>query len=135
MSDKSRKTVRARDLDTELSRRALAELLATEAAALPPVQQFRKRVLNDKLLASTEIPSWIERQHKADDTAEARRRAKASETADEIQYGRNLVRPVWPGGVLDALRTISEQLARGYSWERRAATNFILSGSKPRLPR
>jgi hypothetical protein len=129
-----RTNARARDIDSDLSRRALAALLGTEARRSRQVVSFRTDVLHDQLLRPSAIPAWVEEQHQRDKTPASLERARQLDTAHEIRFGRRGIQPVFPLGVLDRLRTVSDHLAATYGWERGAATDFVLAGSLPQVP-
>src|SRR5262249_2281190 len=90
---------RARDVDDAVTRRGMAALLADEAARLEQVAGFREEVLHGELLRPSEIAAWVQQRHKEDRTPKALKLARST-PADEIQFGRYGVQPVFPGGTL-----------------------------------
>jgi hypothetical protein len=130
---------RSRDIDSALIREALSELLGAEASRSAQVAAFRKEILQGELLKPGEVPDWIAAQHERDKTPAALKRSLPPGTAEEIQFeypgsAHVGVWPVFPGGVLDYLREIGNQLVRTYGWERALATTFVLTGVVPSVP-
>lgn len=118
-----------------LRREALTVLYAKLAGENQQVMTFRKLALNDQLLTWEEVPNWINTQ---------REKTKASQTDNPSQYDVSYSTPnvyrgirevhtvsAPPGGYLEWLARLSEDLASEYTWIKADATVFVLTGNTP----
>ena len=139
--------------DTNL--RALARIVAAEAAEMEGVAAFRREVLRGRLLKPHRVAVWIKKHKKADgpptswvtlpwDTGDT---GSVPRTLEElcssggsvhlrtIRYGDSRISATARGGVLDRLRVAADQLVSYFEWEQRNAVHFILAGEVPPISR
>ncbi len=134
--------------------RALAEILATEAAERPDVRSFRGELLKDRLIAPDleSLDGWIRRFQNEDGeptmtqvTGGGASReyplhylsVPAADHEDDLFLSWGGSRPILVrvDGVLGRLRFLALTLAARYGWSQPEAVSFVLAGRTPSFPR
>jgi hypothetical protein len=142
--------------DPEVARFVWAKslLIAIEAASHFGVEDFRRDLLDDKLLAPGQVADWIDAQAASDgprtryvigipilggssvpplfSQTEVRVVGYSEENVEFVgDDGRYRNVPVARGGVLERLRQLADLLARTYPWQPAQASTFVLTGATP----
>lgn len=114
---------------------ALAEILALDAERRPAIQDFRKRALRGRTLASWErAVRWIEQRAATERATAGGDRppvllAFARPDREHVDHV-----PARPGSELARLRELSRDLFQAYGWQEARAPIFVLAGIVPPLP-
>jgi hypothetical protein len=110
-----------------------SRLIAEQAEKDPQVLEFRREVLNGKILELADIPKWIQQTNKLD----CQLRNVSGYSPEMLEWGEDGVvhrLPIRQGGKLHLLYDLATDLARQYGWKRVEAVHFILGNQKFVLP-
>lgn len=113
-----------------------SRLIAEQAEKDPQVIEFRREVLNGKILEPADIPKWIQQTNKLD----CQLQNGSGYSPELLEWGEDgedgVVHrlPIRQGGKLHLLYDLATDLARQYGWKRVEAVHFILGNQKFVLP-
>lgn len=101
---------------------ALTRAAAAEANEDEQVRAFRESALRGRLLATEDVPRWVEQQPRPEPSP--RNYLVGYRRADGYVYSK----PTGPGTVLDELHRIAASLEHRYDWKEPDAIHFVLTG-------
>lgn len=140
----------------------LSKVIAYKLNQLPLIRQFRRQVLNDKLLSLDELEGWLREIAKKD----GKPTCYAKKAIEKVEFEENKIKPIFKeegkyilegpvllafpsksgwteyipinvDGVLGRLKKLAEDLIKYYcpAWKEAEAVGFILTGKPPIIPR
>lgn len=140
----------------------LSKVIAYKLNQLPLIRQFRRQVLNDKLLSLDELEGWLREIAKKD----GKPTCYTKKAIEKVEFEENKIKPIlkeegkyilegpvllafpsksgWTeyipinvDGVLGRLKKVAEDLIKYHcpAWKEAEAVGFILTGKPPIIPR
>jgi len=107
---------------------------ALAAAESPEVREFRKTVLQNKVMSQEEAARWVDEQRDADVAEKLGPGWKRLDWGVPAVHRHTFVVPAWRGRPLFALRAAALKLMGMFPWSMPQAALFVLTDQTPVVP-